>query len=221
MEYSLKHQPSYSLVELRLQPGESIKTEAGAMVYMSPNFNVETKFGSGFLSALASKFLGGESLFVNIYSPLEKEGVLGLATDLAGDVAHVRLENSHLTLQSGAFLAASEGVEIKAKFGGLSSFFGGEGVFLLEASGTGDLFYTSYGAIVPIDVNGSYIVDTGHIVAFEESLSYTIKKASKGLFSTMASGEGLVMEFSGQGKLWIQSRVPGGFVDWLSKLLPR
>ncbi len=220
MEFTLKHQPSYSLVELRMRPGESIKTEAGAMVYMSPNFGIDTRFGSGLLSALASKFLGGESLFVNVYTAQEKEGLLGLATNLAGDIAHISLQDSSIILQSGAFLASSEGVDIKAKFGGIRSFFGGEGVFLLEASGTGDLFYTSYGAIVPIDVEGSYIVDTGHIVAFENSLTYSIKKASKGLFSTVASGEGLVMEFSGKGKLWIQSRVPGGFVDWVSKLLP-
>ncbi|MFW6365161.1 MAG: TIGR00266 family protein [Spirochaetota bacterium] len=220
MDFALKHQPSYSLVELRLKPGEKIKTEAGAMVYMSPNFSVVTKFGSGFLSALAGKFLGGESLFVNVYSAQEKEGVLGLATDLAGDVAHVRLENTTLIMQAGAFLASSEEVEIKAMFGGLKSFFSGEGAFFLKASGTGDLFYTSYGAIVPIEVDGSYIVDTGHIVAFEDSLAYKIKKASKGLFSTMASGEGLVMEFSGKGKLWIQSRVPGGFIDWVTRLLP-
>jgi uncharacterized protein (TIGR00266 family) len=220
MQYTLKHQPSYSLVELKMKQGESIKTEAGAMVYMSPDFKIETKFGSGFISALASKFLGGESLFVNIYTAENNDAILGLATDLAGDVAHIQLDNSSLVMQSGAFLASSESVEVKAMFGGIRSFFGGEGVFLLKASGTGDLFYTSYGSILPIDVDGMYCVDTGHIVAFEDSLSYKIRKAAKGLFSTIASGEGLVMEFSGKGKLWIQSRVPGGFVSWLTRLLP-
>ncbi|MBN2433794.1 MAG: TIGR00266 family protein [Spirochaetes bacterium] len=221
MDFKLKHQPSYSLVELTMNQGEQIRTEAGAMVYMSPDFKVETKFGSGFLSAIGNKFLGGESLFINEYTASSNNAVLGLATDLAGDVAHIKMNESTLILQGGAFLASSPGVNIKPIFGGIKSLIGKEGAFLLKASGTGDLFYTSYGAIVPIEVDGSYIVDTGHLVAFEENLTYKLKKASKGLLSTVTSGEGFVFEFSGNGKLWIQSRVPDGFISWISRLLPR
>ncbi|MDA3899972.1 MAG: TIGR00266 family protein [Spirochaetes bacterium] len=220
MNFKIKHQPSYSLIEISLKQGERIKTEAGAMVYMSPGFQVQTKFGSGFLSALGNKFLGGETLFINEYTSVSDGAVLALATDLAGDIAHTKLDNSTLIMQGGAFLASSVDVNIKPIFGGLKSIIGKEGVFLLKASGSGDLFYTSYGVIVPIDVDGSYIVDTGHLVAFEENLTYSLKKASKGLFSSIASGEGFVFEFSGKGKIWIQSRVPAGFINWVNRLLP-
>ncbi|TAL39947.1 MAG: TIGR00266 family protein [Spirochaetes bacterium] len=220
MKYQMKHQPSYTLLHLELAPGEQVKTEAGAMVYMSPQLGIETQFGSGILSAVARKFLGGESLFVNIFSAGQQAGFIGLATGLVGDVFHQPMTGKALFVQSGSYLASSPQIDVKAQFGGLRMLFGGEGFFLLKVTGMGDLFCSSYGAIIPIDVDGTYTVDTGHIVAFEESLQFNVKRVG-GWKSTFLSGEGLVCEFSGKGRLWIQSRVPGGFIGWVSKLLPR
>jgi uncharacterized protein (TIGR00266 family) len=219
MDFTLKHQPSYSLLHVTLKPGEQIKAEAGAMVYMQPDLQVETRFGSGILSAVARKFLGGESLFMNYFTAGIREGYIGLAANLAGDIMHRQMQGESFYVQSGAFLCSDPKLEIKPQFGGLKTFFGGEGLFLLKVSGTGDLFCSSYGAIIPIDVDGAYIVDTGHIVAFEESLAFSVKKVGNWK-STFFSGEGLVCEFSGKGKVWIQSRVPSGFIGWLTKLLP-
>jgi uncharacterized protein (TIGR00266 family) len=220
MEHTFKHNPSYTLLQCRLGAGEKLKAESGAMVYMSPDISIETTFGSGILSAIARKFLGGESLFVNIFTAAQAGGEIGIAPSHVGDVQHMKMTGQTLMLQSGSYLCSSPEVNVAPQFGGLRSLFGGEGLFLLKVSGTGDLFYSSYGAIIPIDVNGTYIVDTGHIVAFQDSLSYKVKKVG-GWKSTLLSGEGLICEFSGSGKLWIQSRVPGGFIGWVSKLLPR
>jgi len=96
---------------------------------------------------------------------------------------------------------------------------GGEGLFLLSATGAGDLFINAYGGIREIDLNGSFIVDTGHIVAFEDSLTFNVKKVGSWK-STLFSGEGLVCEFSGKGKLWIQTRNLSALVAWLRPMLP-
>ena len=110
-------------------------------------------------------------------------------------------------------------MDLKLKFGGLKTLLGGEGLFLLRASGTGNLFINAYGGIRELDLAGPFIVDTGHIVAFEESLSFNVKKVG-GWKSTLLSGEGLVCEFNGKGKLWIQTRNVGAMVSWLRPMLP-
>ncbi|TGK17495.1 TIGR00266 family protein [Leptospira fluminis] len=220
MQYQISHKPSFSLLKLRLGPGQSIKSEAGAMVYMSSGMGIETKMGSGFLSALSRKFLGGESFFFNTYTAPASGGEIGLAPELPGDIVEIDLSGKNIFVEAGAYLASDEGIQVVSKFGGLRSLFGGEGLFLLELSGSGKAFLSAYGSIFPISVNGAYTVDTGHIVAFDNSLQFTVGKAGGSWKSTFFSGEGLVANFSGTGTIWIQSRVPSGFISWLTRLLP-
>ena len=117
-------------------------------------------------------------------------------------------------VQSGSYCASTPGVTVDSKWGGAKTFFSGEGLFMLRCEGQGDLWMSSYGAIHEVDVQGSYIVDTTHIVAFEESLTFAVRRIGgfKGLF---ASGEGLVCEFSGHGKLWFQTRSASSLASFL------
>lgn len=220
MNYEIIHKPSYSFLKVKLSSGQTIKAEAGAMVYMTPGVDVETKMGSGFLSAISRKFFGGESFFFNIFKAPAQGAEIGFAPELPGDVVGVDLTNTGLIVEAGAYLASDETITMKSKFGGLRSFFGGEGIFLLEILGNGKLFLNAYGGILPIDVQGSYTIDTGHVVAFDKSLQYKITKAGGSWKSTLFGGEGLVMEFTGHGKVLIQTRVPSGFLSWLTGLLP-
>lgn len=220
MKFSFKHQPSYAMLQLELNPGEKIRSEAGAMIFMSPSITMDTSFGSGILSAIARKFLGGESLFLNDFTAQEAGSTIALASDMVGDISHYPMTGRGIYLQAGSYLCSTPGVQLQTLFGGIRSFFGGEGLFLIKVSGSGDLFFTSYGAIIPIDITSGYVVDTGHIVAFEDSLTFRVKKVG-GWKSTLLSGEGFVCEFSGQGRLWIQTRLPDGFIGWITKLLPR
>lgn len=113
-------------------------------------------------------------------------------------------------VQSSGFVAASPSVQIDTKFQGARGFFSGESLFLLRVTGTGDFWFSSYGAILEIPVSGEYVVDTGYIVAFEETLQYKVELLGglsfKGLRTGILGGEGLVCRFQGTGKLWIQSR---------------
>jgi len=220
MEVKILYRPTYSLAEVKLQAGESVQAEAGSMVYMSPNIKMETKMKGGILSSLKRSLLGGESFFINKFSALGGEGTLGLAPAYQGDILHTRIEEE-LYLQSGSFLAASPEVTIDTKWGGSKTFFASEGLFLLKLSGEGEAIVSSFGAIHEVELeNESFIVDTGHIVAFTKGLDFIVRSAG-GIKATLLSGEGLVAEFHGSGKLYLQTRSVDSFIDWLIPYLPK
>jgi uncharacterized protein (TIGR00266 family) len=219
VKYEIKHGPSFSSLFLDLEPGDQVRTEAGAMLGMSSNLEIDTQVYGGFLKALFRKFFGGESIFQNTYTPKGGPGRLIASPTLPGEIKHYKLENTKLILQSSAFLACTPGVAMKTKYGGLKSLLSGEGLFLLEMSGTGDLWFNAYGNIVEVPVDGEYVVDTGHVVGFEPGLNFRVSRVG-GLKSTLLSGEGFVARFSGKGTLYIQSRTVSALLGWIRPLLP-
>ena len=221
MQVDVKYRPSYSLAVVALEPNESIRTEAGAMVSMSAGLKLETKARGGIMKSLARAALGGESFFMNTYTAPESGGEISLAPTLPGDVIVTQMKGNSLLVQSGSYLASSDGVEVDTKWGGAKTFFGGEGLFMLRVSGTGTLIMSSYGAIhtVKLAQGQQYIVDTGHLVAFDEGISYEVK-AVGGLKSTVFSGEGLVVQLTGPGTVALQSRSEGAFLSWLIPRIP-
>jgi uncharacterized protein (TIGR00266 family) len=221
MEHTINHRPSYAMLDLTLSEEEAIRSEAGAMVSHSPTLDIQTKAEGGILKSLSRSVFGGESFFMNTFTATADDTTVQLAPALSGDVKHHRLDDETLYVQSTSFLAADPAVDIDTEFGGAKTFFGGEGLFLLNLTGTGDTFLSSYGAIdsVTIEDGDTYIVDTGHIVAFEDSLSFDVRRVG-GLRSTLLSGEGLVCEFSGEGTVWTQSRSPDAFLAWLIPQIP-
>jgi len=126
-------------------------------------------------------------------------------------------------LQKDGFFAGSEGLEITTKMQNLArGIFSGEGFFVIRVSGRGTLFVSSYGAIHPFDLSEGeeIVIDNGHLVAWPESMNYTIEKASSGWVSSFTSGEGLVCRFRGPGRVLIQTRNPKGFGSWIKQFLP-
>ncbi|ACV10509.1 protein of unknown function DUF124 [Halorhabdus utahensis DSM 12940] len=220
MEYDIEHRPSYALLSVDLNQSEELQAEAGAMVSHTDGITIDTKAQGGIVDSLKRTAFGGESFFMNTFSA-DRPGHVTLAPPLPGDVIGKELADERLLVQSGSFLAAESGIDIDTKFGGGRTFFGGEGLFLLELSGTGRTFLSSYGAIerVDLDPGETYTVDTGHIVAFEGTTNFDVKKVG-GLKSTLFSGEGLVCEFSGEGSVWLQTRSTDAFLSWLIPNLP-
>lgn len=221
MEYEISHRPSYAQLDLELAAGESVRAEAGAMVSHGGSLDVETSAEGGLLSSLSRSVFGGESFFQNTFTAREAT-TLQLAPALTGDVTHHALDGETLYVQSSSFLAADPSIDLETGFGGARTFFGGEGLFLLEMRGSGPAFLSSYGAIDVLEVSPgeTVTVDTGHIVAFEESLEFEVNRVG-GLKSTLFSGEGLVCEFSGAGRVWTQTRSPDAFLSWLIPQLPQ
>ena len=230
MNHTIEFAPAYAMATIDLESGENVTVEAGSMVAMSDGLEIKTHIGGtgsgffgaifSFFAALIKKFLGGETLFVNTYSPPEGQtGQLMIAPALSGDIVHYQMNGSQsLMVQASSYLASSGDIRVKTKFGGLKSLFSGEGAFWLFISGTGDLWINCYGAVHEIDVKDSYIVDTGHIVAFDDTLDYKIT-GSGSLKSTILSGEGLTCHFKGHGKLFIQSRNLNGMLHWITPRL--
>lgn len=214
-DFRMECKPDYGFVTIKIPSGKKLKVEAAAMATMDTNIEMKTKLKGGL-----SRFLSGESLFINEFSAKNGSGEIQLAPACPGDVEHIYLSNEVIYLQNSAFLASSDNLTIETKFQGLSKgFFSGESFFLIKCSGTGDLWFNSYGGIIPINVEDGYVVDTGHIVAFTDGLQYDISRVG-GYKSLFFSGEGLVCRFSGKGKVWIQTRKITPFLGWVNPFRP-
>jgi len=221
MEHEVLYRPAYALLKIELAQGESVSAEAGAMVSMSSGIAMETKARGGVFSALKRSVLGGESFFINTFRA-DEPGEVTFAPPLPGDIYAAELAGTTLYAQSGSYIASSPDVQVDTKWGGAKTFFSKEGLFLLKLSGSGHVFLSSYGAIHQVELapGQQYIVDTGHMVAFDESVQYNVKAAG-GIKSTLFSGEGLVCRLTGPGRIMIQSRSTDAFLSWLIPKLPK
>ena len=222
MDHEITNRPSFATVEVTLDAGEQVRAEAGAMVSYGDGIEMETNATGGFLKSLRRGLFGGESFFQNTFTAADAGSrTVRFAPPLPGDVVHHELDGETVYVQSGSYIASDPGLELDIEFGGARTFFGSEGLFLLRIQGTGSLFMSSYGAIEAVDLSPdeTYTIDTGHIVAFEEGTDFTVRRVG-GLKSTLLSGEGLVAEFSGEGRVWLQTRSPDSFLAWLIPKLP-
>ncbi len=222
MQIEILYQPSYSVARVRLDRNEKIQVESGAMVGMSPDIAMETEAKGGFLKSITRSMFGGESFFMNTYTGVADGDSILLAPPLPGDIAVIEMRGETLLVQSGSYLASSEGVTVDTKWSGAKTFFGSEGLIMLKIGGTGTLIVSSYGAIHPMELEAGrkYVVDTGHLVTFEEKIGFNVKKVA-GWKSTLFSGEGLVVELTGPGRLNLQSRSQDSFLSWLIPRLPK
>jgi uncharacterized protein (TIGR00266 family) len=215
MEIKINGNPDFGEAEVHLAPGESILAEAGAMSRMTDGVQLTTKLLGGFAQSMLRKFLTQETLVMGCYTA-QQAGHVALAPKHPGTVLEQTISGQGLILTGGSLLACTDGVQIKPRFGGIRQIFSGEGAFVMECTGSGTLVLASYGAVVEKEINQPFTVDTGHLVAWEPSLEYRIQGAG-GFKQTLLSGEGLTMQFTGTGRIWLQSRNLGGLTNWLTK----
>lgn len=221
MQIQLKHQPSYSLAVASLAPNEQVRVESGAMVSYSEGIAIETRSEGGLLGGL-KRMVGGESFFQNFYRAPAQGGEITLAPALPGDMIILALTGDTFYLKSGAFIASEDGVAVDTSWGGARGFFSGAGLILLRLTGSGTLLAGSYGAIEErvLSAGQKYFVDTGHIVGFESSVTFNIARVGNWK-STILSGEGLVCEMTGPGRILMQTRSEEALVGWMSAKMPR
>lgn len=238
MDYEITHGPAFAMATMILETGESIRCESGAMMSMSGHLKLEAKMNSssegGFLKrtmgAVAKTALSKESFFITTISAADGPGEALLAPSQPGDVYAHHLSGRTLVIQGGSYLASVPTVKVDTGWGGFKAMLGGEGLFFLKASGEGLVLLSSFGAIIEKDLapGEMYVVDSGHMVAFEEGMQFKARMAAgKGTggfvsraITSAKTGEGLVIEFTGPGKVWMQSRNPSAFSGWLVPLLP-
>ena len=215
LKFKIEGRPDYAFATVQLPANKTLKVEASAMATMDTNINMKTKMRGGL-----GRLISGESIFINEFTAEGAPGEIGIAPGTPGDMGHLYLDDNCVFLQNSAFVAADMDVNIETKWQGLTKgFFSGESFFLIRCSGKGDLWFNTYGAIHEIDVSGEYVVDTGNIVAFTDGLEYKITKVG-GYKSLFFSGEGFVCRFSGQGKVWLQTRGVQAFVSWAHVFRP-
>jgi uncharacterized protein (TIGR00266 family) len=222
MDYKIEHSPVFTILRINMKQGEQFRAEAGAMVSMSPTLKLEAKTAGKGLMGTFKAAVGGESIFATLFTAETGDGELVLAPSVLGDILEMDMSGNTIYAEGGAYLAGSPGLELSTK-GSFKAMISGEGLFLQRITGTGIVFLNSFGAVfektlAPGEV---YIVDTNHIVAFEETIQYKIKKASKGIFSSLASGEGLVCEYTGPGKMWVQTRALSALAQAIGKFLTK
>lgn len=220
MQVTLKHQPAYSLAVVTLASNEQVKVEPGAMVSYSEGVTVETKAEGGLFGGL-KRMVAGESFFQNTYRAPGNGGEITLAPSLPGDMIVMDMSGSEFMLQSGAYVACEMNVSMDAKWGGAKGFFGSGSLVLLKVTGTGKVLAACYGAIEErvLQAGQKYTIDTGHIVGFDGSVNFSVKRVGNWK-STFLSGEGLVVELTGPGRVLMQTRSEEAFVNWLLPKLP-
>ena len=221
MRIELLYRPAFSLGKIYLDAAEEVRVEAASMVAMSEGMTLETEATGGFLKSFSRAVLGGESFFQNTYQAPAQGGWVAVAPALTGDLMVLELNNETLLVQSGSFLASALSVTTDTKWSGAKTFFSSEGLIMLRATGTGPLLLSSYGAIheMNLGTGETVTIDTGHLVAFSQDIGFQVRKVG-GAKSLFFSGEGLVVDLTGPGRVLAQTRSTDQFLSWLIPKLP-
>ena len=221
MQVTMDGAPAFAHLHVVLNPGETLIAESDAMASMDADLDLDAKTNGGVVSATAKRLLGGESFFVNHFTNnTDGPRKLTLTQGTPGDIRQIELKSQHdaVCLQPGAYLASTPGVQLGVQWAGLASGIGREGFFKLYVSGEGTLWYGAYGALVDQQVEGEYIVDTGHLVAYQPHLKLKVQLAG-GLVGSFLGGEGLVTRLEGHGKAVLQTRSLSGLAGWINPRL--
>lgn len=223
LEFDISSRPEFALLRVKLAQGQKVYAEPSAMASRDAGITMTSGLKGGLLSSVGRMF-AGESLIMNTFTA-DQAGEVTFAPGPAGDIMHKRLNGNRMMLQRGAYLAHGEGVEVSAKWEGARGFFSGQGLVLLQAKGVGDVFFNAYGAVLEMDVTDDFMVDTGYVVAFEDTLGYDVTVLpGLGLGGKVKSfffgGEGLVVRFTGQGRVWVQTRTVNPFLSWVHPYRP-
>ncbi|MGW6336553.1 TIGR00266 family protein [Nocardia rhamnosiphila] len=222
MKVELRHNPSSTVARCVLAGGEPVRVESGAMVAHSAGVSLEAKAEGGILAGLKRSMLSGESFFVSTFTAPQQGGWVDVAPSLPGDMLALQIaQDRPYFISRGGWIANSTGVQVESKWGGFANLFGGEGGFGLRASGQGEVVVGVFGAIDVIDLapGEPVTIDTGHVVAYDLSIRFTIRRAVSGRsLQSLKSGEGLVFDFAGPGRVLLQTRNPSAFASWTASV---
>jgi uncharacterized protein (TIGR00266 family) len=218
MRVELRCRPAYTLAYLILDHDETVFIERGAMAAMSSGLQLRAGLGGEGLSrAIKRRYLGGEPLLFTRLTADVQGAWVAVAPPYPGDVEVLGVgQQETLLIESGSLLAYSNGIQSDVEFSGLRTLVMHEGITLIRLEGAGQVAISAYGGIEEITLTDGeeVIVDTGHIVAFSESLTFDV--GALGSLSTAAlTGEGLVARFAGRGRILIQTRAEEPFRNWL------
>jgi uncharacterized protein (TIGR00266 family) len=222
LKFEIKYQPSYALLVAKLDQGETLTAESGAMTYMTPNIEVHTrKREKSLLGSLGLSIIGGQSFWVNDYTAQNGVAEAGFVAAPVGDIKQLDLAPGNgYVIQKSAYIASTQGIDLDVKWEGFTKGLFGQGLFMIKATGSGQMFINTFGAIDvhTLQSGEKLIVDNFHLVGFSQSCTYRVIRFG-GLKETLFSGEGLVTEITGPGEVFIQTKNLQEFTEWLWTLL--
>ena len=222
MQYEIKGNP-FGVAVCTLADGESMKTESGSMVWMSPNMQMSTNAGGGIGKAFGRLF-SGESMFQNVYTATAGQGMIAFGASFPGEVQAIQITPDRpIVVQKTAFLASEMGVEFSVYFNHRASggFFGGEGFIMQKLSGNGSAFVELDGSVVEYELSAGQqiVIDTGNLAMCDATVSIEAKTV-KGLKNKVFGGEGLFNTvLTGPGRVWLQTMPASRFAEALAPRL--
>lgn len=222
MKYRIVGEPM-PVVSCELEAGESMITERGSMVWMSPNMEMQT--GAGGLGKAFGRMFSGEAIFQNTYTARGGAGMITFGSSFPGNIIAVEVTPGHpIIAQKSAFLAATAGVELSVfyqkKLG--AGFFGGEGFIMQKISGNGIVFLEIDGSTVEytLGVGERMVIDTGYLAVMDSTCTVDIQSV-RGVKNALFGGEGLFHTVvTGPGKIVLQTMPLSSFVGTIASFLP-
>lgn len=224
MQTQIRHRPGFAVARLFLEPGEPVQVQSGSMMAHSVGIMLDSKVEGGFMAGLKRSVLSGESFFVSTITAPPHGGWVDVTSVLPGDIIEMPVQpNRPMFITRGCWLAHSYGVQTTTQWGGSTNLFGGEGGFGMVAQGQGVAVLSVYGALDVMDLEPGVevTIDTGHVVAYDMSIQFRLRQAAQGgLWKSMTSGEGMVFDFMGPGRIYLQSRSTAAFEGYILALVP-
>ena len=218
MKWNVTCKPSYSLLKVGLEPGETVTAEPGAMVYMKGDIEIKTSSG-GILKGIMRSMLGGESFWLNTYRA-RSHAEIWFAPSLPGDIEALNIDGKGLIIQDTSYLAHHGDISIGTAWRGFRGLLAEGELFWLKAEGRGLVWVTSYGGLEKLELKPGerVIVDNFHFVAMDNSMKWRVRKFG-GIKSFMFGGEGIVIEIEGPGRVILQTRSLLPFIERISRYI--
>ena len=221
MQYEILKNPM-GLIEFTLNKNEKVTAEAAAMVYIKGNILTETKMRKGgFLKSIKAAAFGGESFFVNEFIAQEDNCKLGLTGNTLGDIKVIKIQEEFI-IQSGAFVGSTGQLTLDTKWQGFTKGIFGTNMFMLKTVGSGEIFVNAWGGIIShtLQAGEKMIVDNYQLVALSSTAGYNVTRHGS-LKTTLFGGEALVIEITGPGTVYIQTKNVMEFVRSIIPFLPK
>jgi uncharacterized protein (TIGR00266 family) len=222
VKYEIQHQGSASILVVKLSSGETFKAVSGVLMAKSGTINLSGTVEGGAIKALKRAFLGGEKMFFQTLSA-EADGEVLLSPALPGDIEVLPLAaGQELFLHGGSLLATFGEIELDTVVQQVPpGLLTGDGLFVLRATGRGFVAVGAFGALRAVSVapGGDYLVDSGHLLAWKSEQGFKVEKSSTGWVSSFMSGEGFLWRFPGPAQLWMQTRSPHVFTQYLKHMV--
>ncbi len=217
MNYEIIKNPM-GLIEFTLKKGESVTAEAAAMVFIRGEIETNTRMRkSGFLKSLKAAAFGGESFFVNEFIAHEDDCTLGLTGNMLGDIEVIHVDEEYI-IQSGAFVGSTNGLTLDTEWQGFTKGIFGSNLFMLKTMGKGDMFVNGWGGIISkkLEPGEKMILDNYQLVALSSSAQYRVSKHGS-LKTSLFGGEALVIEITGPGTVYMQTK---NFMEFVRAIIP-